>query len=65
MTITIDVPSQVATALAAEAARQGKDVPEVVSGLVEQRFGGRPVRPYDPAAALALLDLFDDGDEDE
>ncbi len=62
MTITIDVPSEIASQLSAEADRQGKDVPEVVQSLVAQRF---TPRPYDPAAMIALLDSFDEGDADE
>lgn len=65
MTITIDVPPDTAVRLSEEAGRQGKDVPGVVRGLVEQRFAGRPVRSYDPAAFMALLDSFDEGDPDE
>lgn len=65
MTITIDVPPEIASQLSAEADRQGKDVPEVVQSLVEQRFKGRPVRSYDPAAFIAALDSFEEGDEKE
>lgn len=65
MTITIDLPPDMAARLSTEADRQGKDVPEVVRGLVEQRFTGRPVRAYDPAALTALLDSFDEGDPEE
>lgn len=65
MTITIDFPPDIARQLSVEADRQGKDVPGVVRGLVEQRFAGRPVRAYDPAAFTALLDSFDEGDADE
>lgn len=65
MTITIDVPPDMAARLFTEADRQGKDVPEVVRGLVEQRFVGPPAHSHDPAAALAALDSFDEGDEKE
>lgn len=65
MTITIDVASDVAQKLSTEAARRGEDASQVVRGLVEQRFAGRPVRAYDPAAFIALLDSFDEGDPDE
>lgn len=65
MTITIDVPPDTAARLSTEADRQGKDVPEVVRGLVEQRFVSPPAHPYDAAAALAALDSFDEGDEEE
>ncbi len=65
MTITIDVPPDMAARLSTEADRQGKDVPEVVRGLVEQRFAGRPVRTYDPVAFIAALDSFEAGDEKE
>ena len=65
MTITIDVPTALAARLSAEAARQGTDVPEIVRGLVEQRFAARPVRAYDPAAFAALIASFDEGDPDE
>jgi len=65
MTITIDVTPDIANQLSAEAARRGEDVPDVVRSLVEQRFTGRPVRSYDPAAFIAALDSFDEGDPDE
>ncbi len=65
MTITIDVPPDMAARLSTEADRLGRDVPELVRGLLEQRFTGRPVRAYDPAAFIALLASFDEGDPDE
>lgn len=65
MTITIDVPPDMAARLSTEADRQGKDVPEVVRGLLEQRSASRPVRAYNPVAFIAALDSFDEGDPDE
>jgi len=65
MTITIDVLPDTAARLSTEADRQGKDVPEVVRGLVEQRLAGRPVRAYDPAAFVAAVDSFGEGDANE
>ena len=65
VTITIDVPPDMAARLSTEADRQGKDVPEVVRGLMEQRLVGRPVRVYDPVAFAALVDSFDEGDPEE
>jgi hypothetical protein len=65
MTITIDVPPDIARQLSAEADRQGEDVPEVVRSIVEQRFAVQNTQPYDPAAAIAALDSFDEGDEEE
>ena len=62
MTVTIDVPTQVATEFSAEAARQGKGAPDVVRGLVERRF---TPRAYAPEATLALLASVDEGDADE
>ncbi len=65
MTITIDVPPDMAARLSTEADRQGKDVPGVVRGFLKQRFAGRPVRAYDPAALAALIESFDEGDPEE
>lgn len=70
MTITIDVPAEIAERLSAEAAQEGKAVPEVVQGLVTEHYvnrrpSGRPIRPYDPAALMTLLDSFNDGDPEE
>ena len=65
MTITIDVSPEVARKLSAEADRLGEDVPGIVRGLVERQLAASPVRPYDPATALAALDPFDEGDEQE
>jgi hypothetical protein len=65
MTITIDVPPDLAARLSAEAAHRGEDVPEVVRNLVERQFAVQAIHSYDPAAAIAALDSFDEGDEEE
>lgn len=70
MTITIDVPSEIAERLSAEAAQNGTEVPDVVQGLVRQHYvtrkpPRRPTRPYDPVALKAVLESFEDGDAEE
>ncbi len=65
MTITIEVPEGIARKIKAEADRQGQEIPEVVRTVVESRFAGRILRPYDPDAFTAALDSFSDGDPEE
>ena len=48
--------------ITAEAARQGQGVPDVAQNLVEKRV---TPRPYDPAAKVALLCSFEEGDPEE
>lgn len=74
MSITIDVAPDVERRIHLEAAQQGQDVPALVRGVLEERFGapaprqgGKPdfFSPESIAAWEAMIDSFSEGDEQE
>lgn len=70
--MTLNLPPDIEGAIQEAARHQGQTPEEAVTAALRRLFTPaspqspiRTRRPYDPAAAMALLDSFDQGDEDE